>query len=49
MTLQYFYPVPRTDLPNHVSQPYPNIPSQCRLAVLRDEYKVVVTLVRPVR
>ncbi len=42
MTLQYFYVVPRTDLPDVIPETNRNIPSQGRLAVLRDKYEVIV-------
>ena len=42
MALQYFYVVPRTDLPNEIPETNRNVPSQGRLAVLRDKYEVIV-------
>ena len=42
MTLHYFYLVPSTDLPNEIPETNRYIPSQSRLAVLRDKYEVIV-------
>ncbi len=42
MTLQYFYLVPSTDLPDEIPETNRYIPSQGRLAVLRDKYEVIV-------
>ena len=42
MTLQYFYLVSSTDLSDKIPQANCHISSQSRLAVLRDEYKVIV-------
>ena len=42
MTLQYFYLVPSTDLPDEIPETNRYIPSQGRLAVLLDKYEVIV-------
>ena len=43
MTLQYFYLVPSTDLPDEIPETNRCIPlSRTGLAVLRDKYEVIV-------